>query len=318
MNKQVNKFDQQFDEAIADYVEFLKGSPNAEQLHAHLAKYEICKVQTLLEPARNGNPEAQTLLGICYLLGYDTELDYDQSLVWLGKAAEQSIALAQWYYGYSFYHGLGVDKDFEKAFQWFDLASKQGFTAAYINLGILYKNGLGVEEDVEKAVELYMVAAKEGFCAAQQNLGLYYYHLGGEENLEEAFRWFSLGAKAGFAPSQYSLSGMYKQGSGVEQNYEEALKWLQASADQNFDQAFTQLGCYYASGEELFEQDFQQAHKCFLKAGELGDRKAYFYLSHMYEHGQGVEKDLEKADYYYDLSGSSPWVSPWPELFEEE
>lgn len=47
------------------------------------------------------------------------------------------------------------------------------------------------------------------------------------------------------------------------------------------------------------EQDYKQAYSWFLKAAEQGFDKAQQNLGIMYKKGMGIEKNLEKATYWF-------------------
>ncbi|GAA9614350.1 hypothetical protein HpVa114_01180 [Helicobacter pylori] len=47
------------------------------------------------------------------------------------------------------------------------------------------------------------------------------------------------------------------------------------------------------------KQDFTQARKYFERACELNSGSGCNFLGFLYENGQGVEKDLIKAAYFY-------------------
>jgi len=76
-----------------------------------------------MEPARLGDPEAQTQVGEIYE------------------------------------KGMGVSPDYEVAALWYKKAARQKFTRAQINLGYLYEKGLGVEQDLAKAMNYYRQAS---------------------------------------------------------------------------------------------------------------------------------------------------------------
>jgi TPR repeat protein len=50
------------------------------------------------------------------------------------------------------------------------------------------------------------------------------------------------------------------------------------------------------------EGDYDNAFEYLTKAAELGDAAAHFKLGWMYENGEGVEKDEEKAVYHYETA----------------
>ena len=66
--------------------------------------------------------------------------------------------------------------------------------------------------------------------------------------------------------------------------------------------AMYNLGCDYYNGRKGLRQNLRKAMKLFLQAGELGYAAAYHNIGYAYYHGEGVEKDENKAKYYYELA----------------
>ena len=66
--------------------------------------------------------------------------------------------------------------------------------------------------------------------------------------------------------------------------------------------SFNYLAGLYGQGLRGLPQDYQKAHKLFLKAGELGCAEAYHNLGLVYYHGLGVDADEKKAKHYYKLA----------------
>ena len=91
---------------------------------------------------------------------------------------------------------------------------------------------------------------------------------------------------------------------------EEQIKRLKKLIVNGNAEAFYTLGCKYAEGRNQgsfseglgLPQDYQKANELFLKGGELGCADAYFNLGNLYNNGQGVERDMEKAAYYWELA----------------
>ena len=91
---------------------------------------------------------------------------------------------------------------------------------------------------------------------------------------------------------------------------EEQIKRLKKLIVNGNADAFYTLGCQYAEGRNQgslskglgLPQDYQKANELFLKGGELGCADAYFNLGNSYHNGQGVERDREKAAYYWELA----------------
>lgn len=84
--------------------------------------------------AKNGNSDAQNLLGQYYHFG-------------LG----------------------GLPVDFKEAKVWYEKSTKQGHPEAPNHLGRIYLNGEGVKKDKKKAKDFYYLAAKRGDVMALHN-----------------------------------------------------------------------------------------------------------------------------------------------------
>ena len=69
-------------------------------------------------------------------------------------------------------------------------------------------------------------------------------------------------------------------------------------------QAIQNLGCDYREGKSGFTQDYEKALELFHRAAELGCVKAYTNISNAYNHGEGVEVDIKKTEYYYKLAAT--------------
>ena len=66
--------------------------------------------------------------------------------------------------------------------------------------------------------------------------------------------------------------------------------------------AFHHLAGYYARGINGLPQDYQKANELLFKAVELGYSEAYCKLGDSYRLGRGVDIDMKKANYYYELA----------------
>ena len=65
--------------------------------------------------------------------------------------------------------------------------------------------------------------------------------------------------------------------------------------------AISQLGYYYNVGECGLPQDYDKRHNLWLRAGDLGRARAYYNMV-AYMNAEGVEMDMEKAKYYWELA----------------
>ena len=83
---------------------------------------------------------------------------------------------------------------------------------------------------------------------------------------------------------------------------EEIIERLQKRAEANDAVAFKQLGCRYDKGDRGFPQDRVKAMEHWLRAGTLGCSISYYNVGNAYYTGEGVERDMAKAIYYYELA----------------
>ena len=128
-------------------------------------------VRLLLPLAIVGDAEAQ------FLIGSNSAFD-GEARRWLGKAAEQGHAEAQFQYGkriggvegYRWYEKAAAQghAEAQKFFADTKKAAEQGFTAAQTKLGIMYVLGLGVPKDYVTAYMWLNLAATQGDEMAQQ------------------------------------------------------------------------------------------------------------------------------------------------------
>ena len=58
----------------------------------------------------------------------------------------------------------------------------------------------------------------------------------------------------------------------------------------------------YNRGGMGLPQSRSKARKLWLRAGELGHDAAHCCVGYAYEHGEGVERDVATAKYYYELA----------------
>lgn len=182
----------------------------------------------LLVSARNGDPDAQFLLGEAY------------------------------------FFGEGVAKDDEEALRWYRSAAIQGYADAQLKLSAFYYYGWVVEKDDIEANRLSLLAAEQGNAIAQYNIGFAYYHgigvASSNAHYAEAVRWWHLAADQGLAPAQYMLGRIYSI--GADADYPQALRWWRLAASQWHVQAQYNLGLSYYNGEGV-KPDYVTAHMWF-------------------------------------------------------
>ena len=79
-------------------------------------------VKMYLPLAKNGNAEAQYVLGIMYRAGRGVPQDFIEARKWYLLAAEQGHPIAQFYLGWIYARGKGVPQDLVQSLMWLNIA----------------------------------------------------------------------------------------------------------------------------------------------------------------------------------------------------
>ena len=241
-------------------------------------------------------------LGTSYFYGIGVSQNYETSVEYFRKAAEQGHAEAQWSLGLCYFEGTGVKQNYETAVYWYRKSAEQGFVPAQFYLGNCYYSGYGIAENHVTAIEWFRKAAVQDYSDAQFNLGLCYFNGDGvAQNYKTAVEWFRRAAEHGDAEAQYNLGSCYLRGNGVAQSYETAAEWFRKAAEQGDVDAQFNLGSFYYNGDGV-TQNYETAVEWFRKAAARGDADAQFALGKCYEYGNGVEENLSTAKEWYQKS----------------
>ena len=248
-----------------------------------------------LKSAKQGLPEAQFSLGVCYSNGKGVEKDKREAVEWYTKSAGQGVGEAQYNLGICYEFGEGVNKDENKAVEWYKRSAEQGFAEAQYNLGGCYFDGKGVKKDERAAVEWYKKSAEQGLSEAQYNIGICYFDgKGVKKDEREAVEWYKRSAEQGNAMAQYNLGACYEYGEGVEKDEREAVKWYKRSAEQGNAKAQNNMAFCYENGVGV-EKDEKKAFEWYKKSAEQGHAKAQRNLGLCYYNGIGCEQNYDKA-----------------------
>jgi TPR repeat protein len=118
-------------------------------------------ISLLQQEAQTGNAVAQTVLGVCYLDGIDTPVDYIQAFRLLSAAADHRVPRAMANLGRMYAEGLGIPRDIVEAIRFYEAAAKAGEFLAQVELGRIYSRGLGVARNPDAALRWYSAAAAQ-------------------------------------------------------------------------------------------------------------------------------------------------------------
>lgn len=175
------------------------GSPN--EFVDTLKAVSMCKVS-----AEMGYTDAQWLLAQIYAYGMGVEKNMEQSNMWLKKAAENGLAVAQYWLA-RLYDSQGNPEERDK---WLYRSAQQGEPKACVDFAAI----LNQEGDSALATAYYLKAAEAGDAVAQYLVGKAYFKgKGVKQDYTKAFYWFGEGAKQNNVNCLYNYGAMMSLGS---------------------------------------------------------------------------------------------------------
>ncbi|GKX60220.1 tetratricopeptide repeat protein [Leminorella grimontii] len=196
--------------------------------------------------------------------------------------------------------------------------AKQGNAQAQFDFALKYFDGKEVEKDPSRAAEWMGKAAQQGLAEAQAYLGYWYQKgIAVQADKKKAVEWLRKAAEQGYVPAQAELGMCYWNGMGVAKDYQQAFHWLQLAANWRSDsytlvaedfsamQAQYLLGRMYDLGQGV-PQDIEKAATLYRAASlnrqNIGISYAQFSLGRMYDRGRGVRKNALEAASLYLLA----------------
>lgn len=195
-------------------------------------------------------------------------------------------------YALSIYTLKGDYKGFDKNFNAITNSYYKDYT-----IGYNYLIGANRIKNLSLAKKYLVRSAEYCFSPAYYSMGYLYYL---ENNYKEAKAWFTSARLLGDNLAAHQLGIIYKN----EKNAEKMLENLLFSADHDFTPSITELGVQYYDGF-LIAKDFNKAFKFFERAALRNDPLAQNNLGWMYENGEGTEKNIEKAEYWYRIASEN-------------
>lgn len=259
------------------------------------------KARYWLERANEqSHPKAPGLLGNLYDNGFGVPEDAAKAAEYFKQGAEKNDAYALFYLGYFYQSGRGVAKDYAKAVEMYQRASELGNSDAMGNLGALYSTGNGVPKDFAKAAELFQKASDKGNELATANLAsLYEKGNGVPQDYDRAFKLYKKAEAMGnccYVP----LCNCYLNGHGTERNFDLALQYaIGAYEKDGVSKEQTGKNLIIIANNAKANDPGYNRVPIYTKAIELGSVDAMLALARMYETGDGVAQDLDKAESCY-------------------
>ena len=163
--------------------------------------------QRYIESAKNGDPEAQFRIGVCYHIGDGVAKDPKKAAYWWQIGADQGDASCQFNLGLLYIKGEGVSLNNVTGATLVKKAAEQEMPEAQSALATYYRDGIGVPKDINKAVGWWEKAANQGEVSSQVNLGVCYANgFGVAKNITKAKQWWEKAAAAGSDVAKKNLA----------------------------------------------------------------------------------------------------------------
>lgn len=158
---------------------------------------EYKKMAENLVKAEAGDAVAQGELAVGFMrLGGSLDQagegkDYEESIMWAEKAAQQGDGRGFCTLALAYQHGRGVKTDIKRAIDYYKKGADAGDALSQFNLGCEYMTGMNLKKDAKKGFELIKSAAEQGYGLAMKELGrCYQFATGTTGNMKKAVEWY--------------------------------------------------------------------------------------------------------------------------------
>lgn len=253
--------------------------------------------QMLLAEAEKQDIVSMHILGTYYYYGFHVQRYIFQAMSWFIQAADRGYSDSQYMLG-MIYETIGHEEnEKEKSDHYYKLAADQDHPYALYALGI---NALE-EERYHDAVFYLERAANQQYGLAAFTLAMYY-HEKESKYPTKAFEWFMVAAKQQHTEAEYYVGLYYQNGKGIPQNLDQAVYWYEKAAIKNNKNALYHLAMILIKQEQ---KDYVMIAKLLERAAKLDHPNAQYNLAVMYQKGDGVEKDMQKALFWYEKAAEA-------------
>lgn len=174
-------------------------------------------------------------------------------------------------------------------------AAMQGNADAMEQVAMAYLNGDEVDADAEKSLYWFEKCAEVGNSQAMFNVGLFYAKgYGTKRDLKKAAEWMSKAANEG----DDDAADCKVQYCKMANLYDKALSG-DAQAQADYAEALVKIGGVLEQAGS--DTDYAESVVWAERAMQQGNGKGYWILALAYQHGRGVEADLDKAIELYQM-----------------
>ncbi|CAH1762137.1 8223_t:CDS:2 [Entrophospora sp. SA101] len=273
--------------------------------------------------------EAQFYLANCYGHGsLGLAKDEDKAFSLYIQASKQNHAGAAYRTAVCYEVGAGTKRDPHRATQFFRKAAALGDTAAMYKFGMILLYGLLSQNPNPREAIIWLKRAAsnadEENPHALHELGLL--HEKPEDkppvipslirSEKHAIEEFKKAADLGYAPSCFKLGSCYEDGLlGCLKDPRQSIRYYSRAAEKGDPDAELALsGWYFRGVEGVLKKSDTEAYLWARKAADKGLAKAEFAVGYYYQHGVGVQSNLEEARRWYMPQGNKRAMTYLTEL----
>ncbi|KAI8885484.1 HCP-like protein [Backusella circina FSU 941] len=283
--------------------------------------------------AETNDIHVQYTLGYIFEHGIGVDANATEAAKYYGMAAKLGSADAQTCLGTLYKNGFGVPQNYFIAIKWYNTAINLGSHDAMLEMGKMYHKGLGVTKDIVLSSGYIHSAANLGNHRALYILGssrfqegnhiksLHYFtsswRAGGEDAIlfidqnydyplvaDDHYRalvklYVKVATRRTNVEAQSTLANIFLLGDITPQNYVEAFKYYRMAAKNEHRGSMDIIEL-----RNLRPSD-SRTMKIIAMLTEVSEKEgddaeeAEFILGNAYRDGKGVEKDINKAIFYY-------------------
>ncbi|HHX8651144.1 TPA: SEL1-like repeat protein [Vibrio diabolicus] len=297
----------------------------------HYLSEEYADAESIFEKlSSDGNLEGRYHLARMHILSLTSKSSVRKGIELYQSAAESGHVNSQVELGNIYYEDIYRRPNLKKAKHWFELAASAGNPEAQLNLALIlldkpdcyqrifdllsksseqgnakakfwlalmHHDGLAVEPSIEQYFKLLKESAKQGDVRAQIGLAKHYSKGDGiRKNLKSSFNWYLAAAEQGDAEAQYEVSDCYKFGYGVDADESERFKWLYSAAELGH------IDAMFDAGLTMLETDKDKGIEYIRCSAENHNAEAQYTLFEFYRDGEYVQKNIKKANYWFNKS----------------
>lgn len=235
----------------------------------------------LQKQADLGDQNSQAELGMSYVIGGITPVNYGMATAWLKLSAQLSNPVAIYFNGYILDKGLGDQIPnpeqakvlYERAFAILSRSNINGQLPRMYVLGLQFYYGRGTTRDISRAQRLFLACYRENYLPAGIELGKMYYRGDGvERDPAMARSYFFRAAEKGYPEAEYYLARIYS----AEKNDHLAEKQLAYAVEANYPPAQYEMADRI---EKSLGKVDEQAKKLYFLSADNGCAKAQFKVS---------------------------------------